>query len=266
MNDMKSKMRLIIEIIIIVSILALSSIIVLNVISFDNKGKEEQKTKELIENLNKLLINGGSKEDIKELTGLDDIDETSLMTGKDCYMRTRPDDKTIKDNNLDNYVILQDELATNVEKKIQSNFEYSISNVKEESDYTQYSVLLKSYYQIAYLLDLEELQKQLLVKSTLEDNDINNYKAKVIALKILDKKLDDYVNEDENCMANLYRYKNDKERNNSSLLSYINLLQGLNYHDEKVFTENQLNITERISGYIEEAIQNNLINVNVLEI
>ena len=181
-------------------------------------------------------------------------------------MRTRLDDKTIKDNNLDNYVIIQDELATNVEKKIQSNFDYSISNVIEEDDYTQYSVLLKSYYQIAYLLDLEELQKQLLVKSAQEDNEVNNYKAKVIALKILDKRLDDYVNKDENCMANLYRYQNDEERNNSSLLSYINLLQGLNYNNEKIFTENQLNITERMNTYINEAIENKLINENVLEL
>ena len=67
-------------------------------------------------------------------------------------------------------------------------------------------------------------------------------------------------------MANLYRYKNDKERNDSSLLSYINLLQGLNYHNEKVFTENQLNITERINTYINVAIENKLINENVLEL
>ena len=114
---MKSKMRLIIEIIIVISILVLSSIIVINVVSVDKKANEEKNTKDLIENLNKLLINGGSKEEIIELTGLDDVDETSLMTGKDCYMRTRPDDKTIKDNNLDNYVIIQDELSANVEKK-----------------------------------------------------------------------------------------------------------------------------------------------------
>ncbi len=263
---MKSKLRIIIEIIIGIAIIALLSTIVVNVVSFDKKANDEKNTKELIENLNNLLINGGSKEEIKELTGLDDIDETSLMTGKDCYMRTRLDDKTIKDNNLDNYVIIQDELATNVEKKIQSNFDYSISNVIEEDDYTQYSVLLKSYYQIAYLLDLEELQKQLLVKSAQEDNEVNNYKAKVIALKILDKRLDDYVNKDENCMANLYRYQNDEERNNSSLLSYINLLQGLNYNNEKIFTENQLNITERMNTYINEAIENKLINENVLEL
>ena len=263
---MKSKMRLIIEIIIVISILVLSSIIVINVVSVDKKANEEKNTKDLIENLNKLLINGGSKEEIIELTGLDDVDETSLMTGKDCYMRTRPDDKTIKDNNLDNYVIIQDELSSNVEKKIQSNFYYSIDDVQEEDDYTQYSVLLKSYYQIAYLLDLEELQKQLLAKSGLEESEVNNYKAKVIALKILNERLDDYVNNDENCMANLYRYKNDKERNDSSLLSYINLLQGLNYHNEKVFTENQLNITERINTYINVAIENKLINESVLEL
>ena len=96
---MKSKLRIIIEIIIGIAIIALLSTIVVNVVSFDKKANDEKNTKELIENLNNLLINGGSKEEIKELTGLDDIDETSLMTGKDCYMRTRLDDKTIKDNN-----------------------------------------------------------------------------------------------------------------------------------------------------------------------
>ena len=58
---MKSKLRIIIEIIIGIAIIALLSTIVVNVVSFDKKANDEQNTKELIENLNNLLINGGSK-------------------------------------------------------------------------------------------------------------------------------------------------------------------------------------------------------------
>ncbi|MDO4995753.1 MAG: hypothetical protein Q4E69_01105 [Bacilli bacterium] len=260
----KGKIRLILEIIISILIVIFLGIILCNVIKFDSKDNTKE-TKEMIEELNTLLINGGTKEEIIALTGIDEIDSRILLTGPDSYMALYPDKSEINNENIDAYIEEQNKLVKNVENKIKSNFNATVQDIKEEDNSKVYKVLLKSYYQITYLEDLQELQKKVLLASSLENNTLNNYKSKVLALKILDSHLDYYVNKDENCLAILYDYKDDKDKTKQSIISYINMLQGINYHNEEIIEEDVIKKNKRLQEYIVEAKNNNSVNIETLQ-
>lgn len=259
----KQKVRLIIEIILMIVLIILLGIITINVIKIEPNNKNKN-TKEKIVELNELLINGGTKEQIKELIGIDadSIDSRSLMTGPDSYMYERPSDKIISENNLEKYVIAQEKYAKNVEKKIKSNFNYEIISVQKENDYKVYSVSLKSYYQVAYLIDLRSLEEYL-IHSAKDDDDITKYKIKVSAMAILNENLDEYMNNDETCVANLYEYE-DMKKTQKSFLAYLNQVQGINYHNEKIFVDNQVNLMTRLDSLIENAINKKIIGNDYL--
>ena len=94
----KVNVRLIIEIIIIVLILVLSGVIASNVIVFDKRTPEEiedQKVRDMLTELNDLIINGGTAKEIEELTGVEDIPARYLITGPDCYVALKPSNKII---------------------------------------------------------------------------------------------------------------------------------------------------------------------------
>lgn len=262
----KHKIFTILEIVISILIVMLIGVILINVIKIDTKEEDTTvSTKEMIVQLNELLINGGTKEQIHKLTGIDvkDIDSRSLLTGPDSYMAIHPDDKVIKENSLDNYLQAQEELVKNVEKAIKENFEYTIDSVQKEEDYKVYSISLKSYYQTAYQIDLMNIENYIDAKAPAQD-EITRYKHKVAALKILNENLDEYVNKDEFCVAILYEYNNDLENTKKSITAYLNQVQGINYHNEKIFVDNQINSTTRIEALVNNALAKNLIDANYL--
>lgn len=261
-----NKFRIIVEI--TISILIVIGLVIIGFNVIRPSGIDEEATKNLINNLNDKLLNGASAEEIKQLTGIPEINPLSLLTGPDSFVALKPSEEVELANNLTEYVTLQTQLVKNVEEKIRTNFTYT---VEEETDNTEnyvvYKVALKSYYQIAYLLDLQELQKQLLaLDQSPESLEIKEYKAKVVAMKILDEKLDEYVNDDEYSIANVYEYKNDKEKTIASLSAYLSILQGLNYHDKIIMEQYEQNRVERIASYITSAKQNNIIKENVLDL
>ena len=89
----KHKIFTILEIVISILIVVLIGVILINVIKIDTKEEDTTvSTKEMIVQLNELLINGGTKEQIHKLTGIDvkDIDSRSLLTGPDSYMAIHP--------------------------------------------------------------------------------------------------------------------------------------------------------------------------------
>lgn len=219
--------------------------------------------------ITELVSKKSSRSSYIEYIGINEFSNTSIMTGKDSYLRDKPSDKDIKQHNLEEYVKLQDSLATNVEKKIISNLEYKIGDIADiEEDATIYHVDLKTYYEIEYQLDLEELQNKLLEeyrnKNEIINEEIATYKAKVIAMKLLADKLKNYENKDEYCVANIYYYK-DSYKTSKSLVSYLNALQGSNYNNEVIDTLTNTR-KDRINDYIKDAKQYGVINENILEI
>ena len=219
--------------------------------------------------ITELISKKSSRSSYIEYIGINDFSNTSIMTGKDSYLREKPSDKDIKQHNLDEYVKLQDTLATNVEKKIISNLEYKVGEIADiEEDATIYHVELKTYYEIEYLLDLDELQNKLLEeyrnKNEMINEEIANYKAKVIAMKLLDDKLKNYENSSEYCVANIYYYK-DSYKTSKSLVSYLNALQGSNYNNDEIDALTNTR-EDRINDYIKDAKKYGVINENILDI
>ena len=237
------------------------------VLVINNNSNNNMKKK--LEKVNNLALKGASKDEFSKIFITDKLESDYLLTGPDCYMRLKPSDEKIKANNLNSYVKEQNKLSESVEKNIEDNFFTLINETtRKENNATVYSGVLRTFYQLEYLQDLKAIQSSL-INEYKENNSVNeeidNYKAKIVAMKILDQKLDNYKNEDEYSGFNVYVYEDDI-KTGSSFVSYMNMLQGINYHNDYV---NELEKTreERIKNYIEEAKNNNVINKdNLLEI
>ena len=115
--------------------------------------------------LTELISKKSSRNNYVDYIGINDFSNTSIMTGKDSFIREKPSTKDIETHRLEEYVKLQDDLATNVEKKIIRNLEYKVGEIADIEDDTMiYHVELKTYYEIEYQLDLIELRDKLLEK------------------------------------------------------------------------------------------------------
>lgn len=242
----------------VVSILlvVLLVIVLKSVISFGGKPYIEKQ----LNKVNSLAINGATKEELSKYFNTDNLDSNSLMTGPDSYMRVKPEEKIITKYKLDKYVSLQDKLATNVETRIKKEFNFIMGDEPfKDNGATVYQGLVKGFYQMEYLIDLKELQSILASEYQEEaPEEVLQYKAKVIAMKILDDYLTNYDNDDDYAAANIYIYE-DKEKTDLSYISYLNMLQGVNYQNE-VIDKLELTRTARLNKYIKEAIKKNKIN------
>ncbi|MBR6948854.1 MAG: hypothetical protein IKH54_01545 [Bacilli bacterium] len=258
---MKNKKKIIIIGIAIVLLIVGIVLVIIN-----NNSNNMKKT---LEKVNNLALKGATKNELSKIFRTEELESDYMLTGPDCYMRLKPTEAKVKEYNLSNYIKEQDKLSKTVEKSIEENFFTLINDTTtKENNATVYSGVVRTFYQLEYLQDLKELQKLILTEykenNTLNE-DIDNYKAKVVAMKILDKKLDNYKNKDEYSGFNIYVYEDDT-KTGSSFVSYMNMLQGINYHNDDV---NKLEETreQRIKDYLEEAKNNNTVNKDsILEI
>lgn len=255
---MKNKKKIIIIGIAIVLLIVGIVLVIIN-----NNSNNMKKT---LEKVNNLALKGATKNELSKIFRTEELESDYMLTGPDCYMRLKPTEAKVKEYNLSNYIKEQDKLSKTVEKSIEENFFTLINDTTtKENNATVYSGVVRTFYQLEYLQDLKELQKLILTEykenNTLNE-DIDNYKAKVVAMKILDKKLDNYKNKDEYSGFNIYVYEDDT-KTGSSFVSYMNMLQGINYHNDDV---NKLEETreQRIKDYLEEAKNNNTVNKDSL--
>ena len=246
----KRNNKLLVIILVVAAILLLTSLILLIVNSSGNKVERK------LNKINQLVINGSSKDALSKYMNIDKIDGNYLMTGPDCYMREKPDDETIKANKLEKYVSLQNKYASNVEKKIKENFQFIMGEKTfKDNGATVYTGVVRGYYQLEYMLDLKEMQRQLIETLKLENEEINQYKSKVIGMKILDNYLSQYENKKYYSGTNIYVYE-DQDKTDLSMSNYLNMLQGVNYNNEDVDKLEETRIS-RIKEYIEKEITKN---------
>lgn len=253
---MKKSIRKIAIILIIIVILILVGIIVKNTL-FEKK-KEDINSK--MENISQLAINGATKEELSKYFNTEKLDGNSIMTGPDSYMREMPSEETIKEYKLSEYIKLQDKLAANVEKKIKDNFTFILGKkTADDNGGVVYTGSVKGYYQLEYLLDLKTLQGTLSEEYKEDNDEVTNYKAKVIAMKILDDYLSIYENKKYFGGVNLYIYADDEDKTTTSYLSFLSTLQGVTYNNEDV---NKLEDTRdtRLKEYLENAKNKKIIN------
>lgn len=232
--------------------------------------KEDPKTQEktvteYVEKLNKVIMDGGTKQQYLSVLRRDQILNTDIMTGPDMYLRQKPSNKVIQKNSLSSYTKKGEELAKKLEKTIKDNFECEIEGVLTKEDYLAVLVTYKSFYYNAYVKDLNSIQNELLIKVGYDfDNltkeqektiEVDSYKAKVKAASLLNDRLDMYKNNEESKRVYINFDGKKIEGNSDNFLSYLMNLEGYTYTNQGYFTSvdktnefiNSLNITDPLA-------------------
>ena len=255
------KKKVIISIVIILLIIITTVLIVL----FANK-KTETKSytkKEIVERISKGFKNGISKKELEELMNQEVMD-TTMMTGEDAYLLQTPNEEIIDKYNLDSYVKENKKYFANLEKKIKENYSWEFDGEAEENQDT-YFVSVKTYQYGVYLTDVEEIVNILTQNypfENAEDQEVNNYKAKVIAMKLLDSHLDDYISNSEHRTIAIFFTSIDSQDTKDSLSQYVIDLSGYASGSDDRINNMEINRTQRMQEYINSAINNGILDKN----
>ena len=255
---MKNKLKIAVVIAIIAILLIIGGVVIYfssnSNNSEENKPNTERVTLEemrnYVETLNNTIIHGGNEDVLKKVLHTTEIDETSIMTGKDAYLLKTPSEEIIEEYSLGQYENTAKTLAQNLETRIVENFEYTITDVGETDDYTSFHITYRTFYYDAYINDLLTIRNELLTRAGYDlDNVVNNaqfiadlYKAKVKAAYLLNNYLDNYVNQDETANTVLSFTNNRIEDSADEFTSYLHNLNGGNYSKSAILTtEEEIN-------------------------
>ena len=247
------KNKLIIALIILIII---ADVLIIVFTSKDKDTKEKSYTrKETIELISKGFVNGISKKELEKLMN-QKLDDKTIMTGDDAYLLQKPSEKIINQYNLNNYVQNNQNYFKNLTAKIKSNYSWKFDGEAKDNQ-TQYIVKLKTYNYGIYIQDFEALTNLLLnnVKNDTTPQEVKEYKAKVIAMKLLDTHLDDYLNNDEEKTI-LITFSGNSDEAKNSLAQYLVDLGGYNYHNIPKINEMIQNRATRLQSYISEGLNN----------
>lgn len=257
------KIKIILIIVLVVLVISLGIVLYLNYRSGnDGIGTDYSK---LIDEVTKLYINGGTKEELEEVMGYDNIESINIITGPDSYTREAPSSQVIKENDLKDYVAKADNLSRNLEKKIKDNFEYKIESHANDVNKRTYVVNIKSYFYYVYMFDLNNLRDLILSSSGMENNEANQYKAKVKAMEIIDRNLNTYENKNDEVSGIVTVNYKSKKKTGQSLYSYLLTIEGENYlHNNDTVTNLMTNQNQRIQDYYNFGLQEGILNPNNL--
>ena len=203
------------------------------------------------------------RKQIESITGMK-ISYNKVYVGKDSFVSYKPTSTFIKKYNLEEYEKLQAKYAPKVEEKILSQTTYSY---KREDNFVTFT--FKPWYYGAYSSDLQymiesflnatgEITKEDFSKAT-EKYNLNEYKARVKSIYILNQYLDDYDNQDETFDFTLEL--NQDKISNADLYSIFMNLGG--YSSKKVtgyFDQNA--VESRVSKYFAEARKEGIMDSN----
>lgn len=247
----------------IVLIIFFVVLIVVLVAFYPTEKSEKQLTnKEIIEQISDGYISGISRNELKQLMN-QDIDEKTMMTGKDAYLLSTPKEEIVEQYKLENYIKRNEQYYKNLESQIKNNYEWKF-NGSAENNQTEYVVSIKTYNYGIYLQDLEQLQNLLLNDNQTTGNEkiANEYKAKVVAMQLLNTHLNEYVNnsEEKTILITFTNLNNDETKN--SLMQYLVDLAGYNYHTIENINIMVQNRNERLQKYIDDAINTGILNKN----
>lgn len=231
-----------------------------------NKAYSNKDCENKLNDINKQIVLGMSKEDYKKITGKDFIPQYILI-GEDSFLKESISFNLKKKDNFSSYEEKMYEYANNVEKKIQENFESKITEVlKSGEGNTIIKLTYKPYYYCLYLHDLETIISKLLdykgYKKDIPDEDaekgeIDYYKAKIKAMEIIDNYLDDYKNNYEYFDQDIIFRGNDLNAPNAYIESYLLTISGNLSKNIDLGDENYLSKRDKIvESYINNAVQN----------
>ena len=247
-----------------VIIILMFLIIAASILTITFLPKKQEKTytkKQTIENISKGFASGISKKELENLMNQEIADKT-VMTGKDAYLLKKPAQEKIEKYNLNSYVKENEKYFSALEKKIKDNYSWKFEGTFEENQ-TTYFITLKTYSYGVYLSDLEEMVMQLMSRVNSDNpKEINEYKAKVISMKLLNSHIDDYIYNGEEKTISISFANPDSDETKNSLMQYLVDLAGYNnLTDEKINALEQ-NRQTRITEYIDAALNDGTLNKN----
>ena len=205
--------------IIFTSLLILICIVIIIICS--NKPGETKKETELtkdkiVENIiEDIYFNPSTtNEDIKKTVGTY-LPRNEIFIGKDSILRKKPSSEIIKKYKLEEYEKMQNQYAEKVEKKYMDNTKYKIVESSEDN------VLLEivPWYYFQYTNDLAKIKNTIFDYADYdytekdiphEEFEVNDYKARVIAMHIMDSYLDMYDNNTKERRMVKITYTDDK--------------------------------------------------------
>lgn len=251
---MKKKQRILIVVLVLILIIS-----ILLVILWPKESEKNYTKKEIIELVSNGYANGISKEELSKLLDQEIVDET-MMTGEDAYLLQTPSEKQINKYNLDDYVKANKTYFNNLEKKIKENYFWEFDG-DVQGNSTTFPINVKTYSYGIYISDLKELQSKLLENYNFGNKEANQYKAKVVGMKILNSHLNDYINDTQKTIVVSFNNLNDDETINS-LNQYLADLGGYNNMYNEKFLNMEINRTGRMQSYLNEAISNGTLDQN----
>jgi len=225
----------------------------------NNNIDKEKLVTDVIENV--FYNSSSTKEDIQRTIG-SDIPYSDLFLSKDSYLRDKPSSAIIKSEKLDKYVKLQNKCAENVEKRIKENTSYKITNKTEN----KISLEVIPWYYSQYTSDVKYLKNKIYTYTnyTFDENDLDTkqyevieYKARVIAMNIIDSNLDTYDNT-TNETRNLSLTYNGSQPEKFDYFTLYLVLGGSTAEKGPSLDKQD----ERINMYINNAIDNKIFNKN----
>ncbi len=253
------KKKLIIIIPIVVILLAIILIFLLNSLKEKPNPDKSKVVEDVIQNVfyNDSITISDLKKELQSAMPSEEV-----FLGKDSVIRKKPSDELIKRNNLKAYESIQNKYYKNVEKKFKENASYKIV----ASDDKKVSIDVIPWYYSQYASDLSKLTYKLLNYANYEvteDNygskeyEVNEYKARVIAMRIMNRHLDEYDNNTKEVLKCEVEFTGDKPGEFDYYTVYL-MLEGITA--EKAPSKDEQ--AERINQYIEDAKQAGIFNEN----
>lgn len=244
---------------IVISLLSIMIISLIIVLIVNNKPFNKEKYVDKIVT-NVFLNKNISIEKLENTLQQPMINEVTFI-GKDSALRYRPDQSIIKTYGLQKYIEEQDKYSEKVEDIAIKNISYQIVKVNKNS----INYKIKPWYMYKYSYDLNILKELIMEDAKFkiteknvfkEDYEVNEFKARVVALRILDNHLEDYDNKNE--VLELKFIFNGKRAAENELLSLYYTMEGVTSKTSpnKMTKEERKKEKEKMINYLKESQSN----------